>query len=85
MAEALGLWCEQSGSAGSRQVALAVSGGETLAPSAALESTGRLARALLTRLSLESLPGCQISAFGLGVLAPIQGMPSERLDLVLLP
>lgn len=85
LAEALGLWCEQSGSAGSRQVALAVSGGETLAPSAALESTGRLARALLTRLSLERLPGCQISAFGLGVLAPIQGMPSERLDLVLLP
>lgn len=86
LAEALGLWCAQSGGAFPRQVALAVSGGDrNLAPSAALDSTGRLARALLTRLSVESLPGCQFSAFGLGGLTPIQGMPGERLDLILLP
>lgn len=91
LAETLGSWCAQyesgqSSGDGPQQVAVAVSDGRAgMAPSEAIEHTSRLASALLTRLSTDSLKGCQFSAFGLGGLTPIEGLPSERLDLILLP
>ena len=69
-----------------RQVALAVTGGDvTLAPSAGVDETGRLASELLANMTAERGLECQMSTFGLGRLAPIEGLPSERLDLILLP
>jgi len=40
---------------------------------------------LLTTLAAKPGLGCQMSAFGLGRLSPIEGLPNERLDLILLP
>ena len=91
LAEALGLWCTQhlnepASGAHIRQVALAVTGGDvTLAPSAGVDETGRLASELLANMTAERGLECQMSTFGLGRLAPIEGVPSERLDLILLP
>ena len=69
-----------------RQIALAVTGGDVnLTPSAGVDATERLASELLTTLTAKPGLGCQMSAFGLGRLAPIEGLPSERLDLILLP
>ena len=91
LAEALGLWCAQplngrSSTDSVRQIALAVTGGDvTLTPSAGVDETKRLANELLARMTAERGLACQISAFGLGGLAPIEGLPSQRLDLILLP
>ncbi|MCH9820097.1 MAG: DUF4892 domain-containing protein [Gammaproteobacteria bacterium] len=91
LAEALDLWCGQQRIGGvaqdkARQIALAVTGGDVnLTPSAGVDATERLASELLTTLAAKPGLGCQMSAFGLGRLAPIEGLPSERLDLILLP
>ena len=91
LAEALDLWCGQQRIGGvaqdkARQIALAVTGGDVnLTPSAGVDATERLASELLTTLAAKPGLGCQMSAFGLGRLSPIEGLPSERLDLILLP
>jgi len=91
LAEALDLWCGQQRLGGvaqdkARQIALAVTGGDVnLTPSAGVDATERLASELLTTLAAKPGLGCQMSAFGLGRLSPIEGLPSERLDLILLP
>ena len=91
LAEALGLWCTQQsdGSASgdnAQQIALAVTGFDvTPAPNAGVDETGRLASQLLLNITAERNLGCQMSAFGLGALAPIEGLPNQRLDLILLP
>ena len=91
LAEALGLWCAQplngrSSTDSVRQIALAVTGGDvTLTPSAGVDETKRLANELLARMTAERGLACQISTCGLGGLAPIEGLPSQRLDLILLP
>ena len=91
LAEALGLWCAQqpNGAAAqdkAQQIALAVTGGDgTLTASAGVDATGRLASQLLATMTAERELGCKLSAFGLGSLAPIEGLPSQRLDLILLP
>ena len=91
LAEALDLWCGQQRTGGgaqgkAQQIALAVTGGNVnLTPSAGVDATERLASELLTTLTAKPGLGCQMSAFGLGRLAPIEGLPSERLDLILLP
>ena len=91
LAEALDLWCGQQRIGGvaqdkARQIALAVTGGDVnLTPSAGVDATERLASELLTTLAAKPGLGCQMSAFGLGRLSPIEGLPNERLDLILLP
>jgi hypothetical protein len=91
LAEALDLWCGQQRLGGvaqdkARQIALAVTGGDVnLTPSAGVDATERLASELLTTLAAKPGLGCQMSAFGLGRLSPIEGLPNERLDLILLP
>lgn len=91
LAEALDLWCGQQRIGGvaqdkARQIALAVTGGDVnLTPSAGVDATERLASELLTTLAAKPGLGCQMSAFGLGRLSPIESLPSERLDLILLP
>jgi hypothetical protein len=91
LAEALDLWCGQQRLGGgahykAQQIALAVTGGDVnLTPSAGVDATERLASELLTTLAAKPGLGCQMSAFGLGRLSPIEGLPSERLDLILLP
>ena len=91
LAEALDLWCGQQRLGGgahykAQQIALAVSGGDVnLTPSAGVDATERLASELLTTLAAKPGLGCQMSAFGLGRLSPIEGLPNERLDLILLP
>jgi len=91
LAEALNLWCGQQRIGGvaqdkARQIALAVTGGDVnLTPSAGVDATGRLASELLITLAAKPGLGCQMSAFGLGRLVPIEGLPSDRLDLILLP
>ena len=91
LAEALDLWCGQQRTGGvaqdkARQIALAVTGGDVnLTPSAGVDATERLASELLTTLAAKPGLGCQMSAFGLGRLSPIEGLPNERLDLILLP
>ena len=91
LAEALDLWCGQQRIGGvaqdkARQIALAVTGGDVnLTPSAGVDATERLASDLLTTLAAKPGLGCQMSAFGLGRLSPIEGLPNERLDLILLP
>ena len=91
LAEALDLWCGQQRTGGvaqdkARQIALAVTGGDVnLTPSAGVDATERLASELLTTLAAKPGLGCQMSAFGLGRLSPIEGLPSGRLDLILLP
>jgi hypothetical protein len=91
LAEALDLWCGQQRLGGgaqdkAQQIALAVTGGDVnLTPSAGVDATERLASELLTTLAAKPGLGCQMSAFGLGRLSPIEGLPSDRLDLILLP
>ena len=91
LAEALDLWCGQQRIGGvaqdkARQIALAVTGGDVnLTPSAGVDASERLASEMLTTLAAKPGLGCQMSAFGLGRLSPIEGLPSERLDLILLP
>jgi len=91
LAEALDLWCGQQRTGGgaqgkAQQIALAVTGGNVnLTPSAGVDATERLASELLTTLTAKPGLGCQMSAFGLGRLSPIEGLPNERLDLILLP
>ena len=91
LAEALDLWCGQQRIGGvaqdkARQIALAVTGSDVnLTPSAGVDATERLASELLTTLAAKPGLGCQMSAFGLGRLSPIEGLPNERLDLILLP
>ena len=91
LAEALDLWCGQQRLGGgahykAQQIALAVTGGDVnLTPSAGVDATERLASELLTTLAAKPGLGCQMSAFGLGRLSPIEGLPNERLDLILLP
>ena len=91
LAEALDLWCGQQRTGGvaqdkARQIALAVTGSDVnLTPSAGVDATERLASELLTTLAAKPGLGCQMSAFGLGRLSPIEGLPNERLDLILLP
>ena len=91
LAEALDLWCGQQRIGGvaqdnAQQIALAVTGGDVnLTPSAGVDATERLASELLTTLAAKPGLGCQMSAFGLGRLSPIEGLPNERLDLILLP
>jgi len=91
LAEALDLWCGQQRTGGvaqdkAQQIALAVTGGDVnLTPSAGVDATERLASELLTTLAAKPGLGCQMSAFGLGRLSPIEGLPNERLDLILLP
>ncbi|MDC3327887.1 DUF4892 domain-containing protein [Pseudomonadales bacterium] len=91
LAEALDLWCGKQRIGGvaqdkARQIALAVTGGDVnLTPSAGVDATERLASELLTTLAAKPGLGCQMSAFGLGRLSPIEGLPNERLDLILLP
>lgn len=91
LAEALDLWCGQQRIGGvaqdkARQIALAVTGGDVnLTPSAGVDATERLASELLTTLAAKPGLGCQMSAFGLGRLSPIEGLSNERLDLILLP
>jgi hypothetical protein len=91
LAEALDLWCGQQRIGGvaqdkARQIALAVTGGDVnLTPSAGVDATERLASELLTTLAAKPGLCCQMSAFGLGRLSPIEGLPNERLDLILLP
>jgi hypothetical protein len=91
LAEALDLWCGQQRTGGvaqdkARQIALAVTGGDVnLTPSAGVDATERLASELLTTLAAKPGLGCQMSTFGLGRLSPIEGLPNERLDLILLP
>ncbi|MDC1239353.1 DUF4892 domain-containing protein [Pseudomonadales bacterium] len=91
LAEALDFWCGQQRIGGvaqdkARQIALAVTGGDVnLTPSAGVDATERLASELLTTLAAKPGLGCQMSAFGLGRLSPIEGLPNERLDLILLP
>ena len=91
LAEALDLWCGQQRLGGgahykAQQIALAVTGGDVnLTPSAGVDATERLASELLTTLAAKPGLGCKMSAFGLGRLSPIEGLPNERLDLILLP
>ena len=91
LAEALDLWCGQQRIGGvaqdkAQQIALAVTGGDVnLTPSAGVDATERLASELLTTLAAKPGLGCQMSTFGLGRLSPIEGLPSDRLDLILLP